>query len=297
MECLTELLKESIINWQASHRTRNFEDQEEHSGMNENNVKQVLKERIIICVQILLMYVVGLFIGYSLGDVPSANTYRWRFYTSKGIAEILPLLILLRCRELITLLLDYFCMKTTEKELVIRLKETFMLGFLQKYRCEILSDKNTFLVIREFLYRWNIIRFIWLDKRITDMECIVGHTYKITMLRFSHLVIHIQEISDMKAIQEQLDEAKAGVYEANQDIELIQSQIHDCQRKHIIRQQKYEKAESQSQREVQLSCIEDIKKEIEALQLEMGEHIKEREQYKQQQKLLEEQIKKMNNKE
>lgn len=246
--------------------------------MNENNVKQVLKERIIICIQILLMYVVGLFIGYNLGDVPSANTYRWRFYTSKGIAEILPLLILLRCRELITLLLDYFCMKTTEKELAIRLKETFMLGFLQKYR-------------------WNIVRFIWLDKRITDMECIVGHTYKITMLRFSHLVIHIQEISDMKAIQEQLDEAKAGVYEAKQDIELIQSQIHDCQRKYIIRQQKYEKVESQSQREVQLSCIEDIKKEIEALQLEMGEHIKEQQLYEKQQKLLEEQIKKMNNKE
>lgn len=265
--------------------------------MNENNVKQVLKERIIICIQILLMYAFGLFIGYSLGDVPSANTYRWRFYTSKGIAEILPLLILLKGKELITLLLDYFCVKTTEKELVIRLKETFILGFLPKYRCEILSDKNTFLVIREFLYRWNIVRFIWLDKRITDMECIVAHTYKITMLRFSYLVIDIHEVSNMKAVREQLDEAKAGAYVAKQDIELIQSQIHDCRRKYIMRQQKYAEAESQSQREVQLSCMEDIKKEIEELQLEMQEHIKEREQYEQQHKLLEEQIKKMNNKE
>lgn len=98
------------------------------------------------------MYILGLFIGYSLGDVPPANTYTWRFYTSKGIVEILPLLILLKGRELVTLLLDYFCMKITEKELVIRLKEELIIGFFQEYRCEILSDKSTFLIIREFLY-------------------------------------------------------------------------------------------------------------------------------------------------
>ena len=52
--------------------------------MNKNHVKQVLKERIIICVQILLMYILGLFIGHSLGNTPPANMYTWRFYAAKG---------------------------------------------------------------------------------------------------------------------------------------------------------------------------------------------------------------------
>lgn len=257
--------------------------------MNKNYVKQVLKERINICVQILLMYAFGLFIGYSLGDVPPANTYTWRFYTSKGIVEILPLLILLKGRELVTLLLDYFCMKITEKELVIRLKEELIIGFFQEYRCEILSDKSTFLIVREFLYRWSIVQPIWLDKKITDIECMIAHTYRITMLRFTHLVVNVQEISNMQAIQEQLEEAEAGVYETNKNIECIQSQIHDCQRKYMIRQQKYEQAETQSQKEVQLSCMDDIKKEIDTLQAEIEKQVKEQQLYEQQRKSLEEQ--------
>lgn len=173
--------------------------------MNKNYVKQVLKERIIICVQILLMYILGLFIGHSLGNTPPANMYTWRFYAAKGIVEILPLLILIKAKELITLLLDYFCMATMERELVIRLKEELIIGFFQEYRCEILSDKN-------------------------------------------------------------------------------------IQRKYMIRQQKYEQAETQSQKEVQLSCMDDIKKEIDTLQAEIEEQVKERQLYEQRRKSLEEQI-------
>ena len=257
--------------------------------MNKNHVKQVLKERIIICVQILLMYILGLFIGHSLGNTPPANMYTWRFYAAKGIVEILSLLILIKAKELITLLLDYFCMATMERELVIRLKEELIIGFFQEYRCEILSDKSTFLIIREFLYRWSIVQPIWLDKKITDIECMIAHTYRITMLRFTHLVVNVQEISNMQAIQEQLEEAEAGVYETNKNIECIQSQSHDCQRKYMIRQQKYEQAETQSQKEVQLSCMDDIKKEIDTLQAEIEKQVKERQLYEQQRKSLEEQ--------
>ena len=102
----------------------------------------------------------------------------------------------------------------------------------------------------------------------------IAHTYRITMLRFTHLVVNVQEISNMQAIQEQLEEAEAGVYETNKNIELIQSQIHDCQRKYMIRQQKYEQAETQSQKEVQLSCMDDIKKEIDTLQAEIEKQVK-----------------------
>lgn len=83
--------------------------------MNKNYVKQVLKERIIICVQTLLMYAFGLLVGRSLGNTPPANMYTWRFYAAKGTVEtILPLLILIKAKELITLLLDYFCMATAK---------------------------------------------------------------------------------------------------------------------------------------------------------------------------------------
>lgn len=259
--------------------------------MDKINVKKVLKKRIIICVQILLMYILGLLIGHSLGNTPPANMYTWRFYVAKGTVEtILPLLILIKAKELITLLLDYFCMATMERELVIRLKEELIIGFFQEYRCEILSDKSTFLIIREFLYRWSIVQPIWLDKKITDIECMIAHTYRITVLRFTHLVVNVQEISNMQAIQEQLEEAEAGVYETNKNIELIQSQIHDSQRKYAIRWQKYEETESQSQKELQLSCMEDIKKEIEELQLEMEKQIKVRRLYERQQKLLEDEM-------
>lgn len=58
----------------------------------------------------------------------------------------------------------------------------------------------------------------------------------------------------------------------------------------MIRQQKYEQAETQSQKEVQLSCMDDIKKEIDTLQAEIEKQVKERQLYEQQRKSLEEQI-------
>ncbi len=109
------------------------------------------------------------------------------------------------------------------------------------------------------------------------------------MLRFSHLIIHIEEIKDTQSIQIQIDDAM-GHIEQQFDIEYTQEQRHKKQKKLAILYQKYADATEERKKETYLDYIEDTKKEIEALDQQLAEQIKTQQFHEQRQKSLEENL-------
>ena len=205
------------------------------------------------------------------------------------IQNIAPYGILIECKAILDVLLDFiFRFSTIEKTMIIG---TCGYGAESKGQHEYLYRSiGFFYYIERALDITNIYEAIWLDKRLTDFDCEAAHTYRIKMLRFSHLIIHIEEIKDTQSIQIQIDDAMGHIEQQQFDIEYTQEQRHKKQKKLAILYQKYADATEERKKETYLDYIEDTKKEIEALDQQLAEQIKTQQFHEQRQKSLEENL-------
>lgn len=210
--------------------------------------------------------------------------------------NIAPYGILIESKAILDVLLDFiFRFSTIEKTMIIG---TCGYGARSKGQREYLYRSiGFFYYIERALDITNIYEAIWLDKRLTDFDCEPAHTYRIKMLRFSHLIIYIEEIKNAKSMQAQIDDAMGQVEQQKFDIEYTQEQRYKKQKKLAILYQKYADATEERQKETYLDYIADVKKEIEALDQQLAEQIKTQQYHEQRQKLLEDEIGQMKTKE
>lgn len=216
------------------------------------------------------------------------------------IQNVAPYGILIECKAILDVLLDFsFRFSTIEKTMIIGtcgygVKDNIFNKGQHDY---LYRNIGFFYYIERILEITHIYEVIWLDRRLTDFDCEPAHTYRIKMLRFSHLIIHIEEIKDAKSMQAQIDDAMGQVEQQKFDIEYTQEQRYKKQKKLAILYQKYADATEERQKETYLDYIADVKKEIEALDQQLAEQIKTQQYHEQRQKLLEDEIGQMKTKE
>lgn len=211
---------------------------------------------------------------------------RWKYETARFAYEVSPLIILLGSKALAVHLLDFFCSKETEK-IIVLFGCTDNIHTVFKDTYSELLETGRLWRFRILLGNLHIIEPIWLDKRITDIDCQVAHKYHIKMLRFSHLVVDIREIADDQALQVQLDNI-LGLIEQQQDqIEMYQFEIHEQQKKYVKHHQKYANAADEQQKDVHRSMMRHIGEEIDKINKEKGEHEELLKSYEQEKQRLE----------
>ena len=207
--------------------------------------------------------------------------------------NIAPYGILIECKAILDVLSDFiFRFSTIEKTMIIGtcgygVKDNIFNKGQHDY---LYRNIGFFYYIERILEITHIYEVIWLDRRLTDFDCEPAHTYRIKMLRFSHLIIHIEEIKDTQSIQIQIDDAMGHIEQQQFDIEYTQEQRHKKQKKLAILYQKYADATEEREKETYLDYIADVKKEIETLDHQLAEQIKTQQFHEQRQKSLEEKL-------
>lgn len=223
-----------------------------------------------------------------IGDEPVG--IRWKYATAQFAYEISPFIILFGLKVLFVFILDFFRFDEKEKTIILHYYTDEYNFIFYKKAYTILVEKSRFGVIRMIATLIRIIEPIWLDKRITNVDCQVAHTYQIKMLRFSHLIVEISEITNNHALKEQLDNALALIEQQQEEIEICQEEIRAQQRKYAIQHQKYMDAEDEQKKEVHFCMMQDIEKEIDKLNEEKEKHKDALNSYQLQKKELEQMI-------
>lgn len=215
------------------------------------------------------------------------------------VQNIAPYVILIESKAILDILLDFiFRFSTIEKIITAmaigtcdyRASDNIFNGFKKGKHNYLYRNSGLFYYIERALEITHICEAIWLDKRLTNFDCEPAHTYRIKMLRFSHLIVHIEEIKEVQSVQLQIDDAMGQVEQQKFDIEYTQEQRYKKQKKLAILYQKYTDATEQRKKEVYLDYIADVKKEIETLDQQLAEQIKTQQFHEQRHKLLEEEI-------
>lgn len=206
-----------------------------------------------------------------------------------GYYVFIPVLIIICGKIVIFSFLDYWCEDTVTKNICVYAMSAeneyhFALYTKNPYICLYASESW----LMQSLMMHHILQPIILDKRITDVECQLSHSYHIKMLRFSHLVVDIKEIFDDRALQAQLSDILELIEQQQEKIELYQFEIHEQQKKYVKHHQKYANAADEQQKDVHRSMMKHIGAEIDRLNREKGEHEELLESYEQERKKLEE---------
>lgn len=218
----------------------------------------------------------GIFARIIFPTIGEPTVVRWKYATAEAAYEISPLVILLvillGSKTLAALMLDYFFLCIREKTIILYSCADDMENFIfSKQKYSLLLELGNFWVIRMLMTIVHIIEPIWLDKRITDIDCQVAHKYHIKMLRFSHLVVDIKEITDEQALQVQLYNLLGLIEQQQEEIELCQFEIHEQQRKYAIQYQKYMDTDDEQKKDVHKSMMRHIGEEIDRLNKEKEE--------------------------
>lgn len=212
----------------------------------------------------------GIFARITFPTIGEPTVVRWKYETAEFAYEVSPLIILLGSKALIVHLLDFFCLEEMEK-IIILFGYTDNIPTVFKDRYTELLEDGKLWIFRSILRNLHIIEPIWLDKRITDIDCQVAHKYHIKMLRFSHLVVDIKEITDEQALQVQLYNLLGLVEQQQEEIELCQFEIHEQQRKYAVQYQKYMDTDDEQKKDVHKSMMRHIGEEIDRLNKEKEE--------------------------
>lgn len=205
-----------------------------------------------------------------------------------GYYVLLPVLIIICGKNAIFSLLDYWCEDTVTKNICVYAMSAedeyhFALYTKNPYICLYASESW----LMQSLMMHHILQPIILDKRISHVDCQLLHSYHIKMLRFSHLVVDIREITDDQALQVHLDNI-LGLIEQQQDqIEMYQFEIHEQQKKYVKHHQKYANAADEQQKDVHRSMMRHIGEEIDRINKEKGEHEELLKSYEQEKQRLE----------
>lgn len=214
----------------------------------------------------------GIFARITFPTMGEPTVVRWKYVTAEAAYEISPLIILLGSKTLAALMLDYFFLRVREKTIILYSCADDMENFIfSKQKYSLLLEQGKFWVIRMLMTIVHIIEPIWLDKRITDIDCQVAHKYHIKMLRFSHLVVDIKEITDEQALQVQLYNLLGLIEQQQEKIELCQFEIHEQQRKYAVQYQKYMDTDDEQKKDVHKSMMRHIGEEIDRLNKEKEE--------------------------
>lgn len=221
----------------------------------EKMVKRVLWEHSIMYLCIVAFGIFAKIIFPTMEGDPGA--IRWKYETARFAYEVSPLIILLGAKALVVHLLDFFCLKEREKIIVL-------FGCTDNIHT---VCKDTYSELLETGRLWRL-RVVLRNLHITDIDCQVAHKYQIKMLRFSHLVVDIKEVTDDQALKVQLDNILGLIEQQQEEIELCQFEIHEQQRKYAIQYQKYTDAADEQKKDVHLSMMRHIGNEIDDLNKE-----------------------------
>lgn len=256
-------------------------------ALNTRIIKRVLCENAITYVAILALGIFARVLVPTLGD--DSVGIRWKYEIAQFVYEISPFPILVACKVLAMYLLDLFCLCTTEKQILLCARSDEVHNIVSKSAFVVLWERDN-IFLQTIIAYTHIIEPIWLDKRITNMHCQIAHTYQIKMLRFSHLVVAIEEISDEQALQQQLYYTQGLIEEQQEKIDSYQQEIHEQQRKYAIQHQKYIEEEDEQRKDVYFSMMHHIEKEIVCLTEEKLKQEKLLESYEYQKQKLEQKI-------
>ena len=187
------------------------------------------------------------------------------------------------------LMLDFFFLRETEKNIILCSYSDNMQNFIfDKVTHTLLLEDGRFWLVRMVMMLIHVIEPIWLDKRITDIDCQVAHKYQIKMLRFSHLVVDIKEITDDQALQAQYENILGLIEKQQEEFEICEFEIHEQQKKYVKHHQKYAGTDDEQQKDVHRSMMRHIGEEIDKTNKEKQEHEELIKSYEQEKQKLEE---------
>lgn len=254
--------------------------------------KQIIQRVLLEQGLSYLLLTVGCSILLLLVIFPGEPGYiRWKHIYAQEMGRIFfPLACAGNLRSFICVSLDLWKMQAVEKRILLQIYEKDQdVVYSSRHKSEVLwnhTDIYAIALIRAAAYGVHLALPIRMDRRIVDFDYVQGHTYQVKILRFSHLLLKIEEVVDSRAIEDAISYAEGDANEAQEQIQFYRAELHEQQRKYAIQLQKYEATPDEQKKDVHYWMMHDIEVKIDELKQQIKEEeIRLKEYQKQKQDL------------